>query len=65
MRSRSSPYPGLAPTMRLIETSPFREIADAGSVDEPGVQILLSRAKADLLRVGDIRWRLLCSGSYR
>jgi hypothetical protein len=25
MRSRSSPYPGLAPTMRLIETLPFRE----------------------------------------
>jgi hypothetical protein len=34
--------------------------ADAGSVDEQGVQILLSRA--DLLRVGDISWRLTMLG---
>jgi hypothetical protein len=55
----SDPYRAYQTQLTFHNVS-FGEIADAGSVDEQGVQILLSRA--DLLRVGDISWRLTMLG---
>jgi hypothetical protein len=52
----------VSPPSDLIETSPYREIADARTRRRVGRSDLLSGAKTDLLRVGYIRWRLTMLG---